>query len=115
MAEVYKTLGQVATSATTATLLYTVPVDKRAVISTITVCNRSSASSSTFRVSVRVGGEAENNKQYIYYDIPIPSADTFAATLGITLAQTDEIYVYAGGANLTFQIWGTEIDDIIIT
>ena len=108
MAEIYKTLGQVATSATTATELYVVPANKRAVISTFIVCNR--GSSSTFRVSIRVAGEAEANKQYIYYDVPIPGNDTFAATLGITLEETDEIYVYSGSVNMNFQIWGTEID-----
>jgi len=108
VAELYKTLGQLAPSATTPTMLYTVPPDTGAVVSTLIVCNRGSTAT-TFRVSVRVAGEADNIKQYMYYDIIIPKNDTFAATIGITLDEDDEMWVYAGNSNLTFQMWGTEI------
>lgn len=108
MAELYKTLGQVAPSATTATLLYGVPAFGQAVLSTVTVCNRGITASS-FRISVRVAAEAENNKQYIYYDVPIPAKDTFAATIGITLGALDEIWIYGENGDLSFQVWGTEI------
>jgi hypothetical protein len=106
--ESYKTLGQLAPLATTLTELYTVPALTSVVISTLIVCNRGSTST-TFRVSVRVNGEADALKQYIYYDVIIPKNDTFAATLGITLQEDDEVWVYAGNSNLSFQLWGTEI------
>jgi hypothetical protein len=38
--------------------------------------------------------------------------DTFIATVGITIDAADEVSVYAGGAggaNLTFQVYGSEI------
>ena len=74
MAEIYKTLGQVALGATVLTNLYTVPGATSTVISTITVCNRG-GTATTFRISVRVAGAADATKQYIYYDISIPKND----------------------------------------
>ncbi len=108
MAETYKTLGQSAPSATTATMLYAVPAAGSTVCSSILVCNRGPGSTK-FRISLRVAGEAENSKQYLYYDVPIPAYDTFIATIGISMAETDELWVYAEEANLTFQAWGAEV------
>ena len=108
MAVVYKVLGQVAPSATTETDIYTVPSATAAVISSILICNRS-AVAVTFRVSVSVGGGATANKDYIYYDITLAAYDTFAATLGITLATTDKIRVYASTGNLSFSVYGSEL------
>jgi len=107
MAITIKTLGQQAPGATTETDLYTVPAATSAVISTITICNRN-ASSATFRISVSVGGGATANKDYIYYDVTIAGNDTFAATMGMTLATTDKIKVYASTANLSFNLFGQE-------
>lgn len=108
MAETYKVLGQSAPAATTATLLYTVPASTSTVTSTLVVCNRSNAAA-TFRVSVRVGGAADATHQYLYYDVSIAKNATFTATLGITLATTDLVYVYASTANLSFNLFGTQI------
>lgn len=103
----YKCLGQSAPSATTETTLYTVPASTSAVVSTIVVCNRGAAT--TFRISVAVGGGATGNKDYVYYDVSIAAADSFAATFGVTLATTDKIKVYAGTADLSFSAFGSEI------
>jgi hypothetical protein len=108
MAEVYKTLGQSAPSAVTAIALYTVPGSTSTVVSTVTVCNRGN-SATTFRISIRVNGEGDDPKQYIYYDVPIPANDTFAATIGVTLATADALWIYAGNGDLSFQAWGTEV------
>lgn len=108
MANTLKVLAQTNPSATTLTDSYTVPAATSAVISTILVCNNSSSSTS-FRVSVAVAGAANATKQYIYYDVAISGNDTFAATIGVTLAATDVVRVYAGSANLSFNIFGNEI------
>ena len=108
MAEIYKILGQSNPSAATSTDLYTVPSSTEAVISTIVVCNRSSTATS-FRISVAVDGAALSDEQYLYYDIAIGGNDTFVATLGITLGDTDKIRVYATLATLSFNASGTEI------
>jgi len=107
MATSTKTLGQVATPATTLTTLYTVPASTSTVVSTISVCNRGS-SSTTFRIAVRTNGDAINDKHYLYYDVSISANDSFASTIGVCLSATDVVSVYAGNSNLTFQIFGEE-------
>lgn len=108
MAKSYKVLGQSAPSATTNTNVYTVPAATEAVISTITIANRDS-NSATYRIAVRPNGETINNKDYITYNTVVPGNDTIALTLGITLSETDVITVYASSANLSFNIFGSEI------
>jgi hypothetical protein len=105
---VYKTLGQSSPAATTETDLYTVPAATSAVASSVIVCNRS-AVLATFRISIAVGGGATANKDYIYYDLPIGANDTFIATIGVTLATTDKVKVYASNTNLSFSLYGSEI------
>ena len=108
MANVYKILGQAATSATTPTDLYTVPSATSTVCSSIVVCNRG-GTATTFRVSISAAGAATANKDYVYYDVTIAGNDTFVATVGFTLATTDKVRVYAGNASLSFSLYGTEI------
>jgi hypothetical protein len=104
----YKVLGQVATAATTATDLYTVPSVTEVVISTITICNRG-ATATTYRVAVRPNAEALATKHYIAYDVTIQANQTDTLTLGITLDAADVVTVYAGSANVTFNAYGTEL------
>jgi hypothetical protein len=108
MASVYKVLGQSAPAATTATNVYTVPAATEAVISTIIVANRA-ASAANFRLSVRPGGASQANEHYIAYDVPIAASDSTTLTLGITLAATDVVTVYGSTADLSFNVFGTEI------
>jgi hypothetical protein len=107
MADTYKVLGQSAPSATTETDLYTVPALTSAVVSTIIIANRS-ASNATFRISVSIGGGATANADYIAYDVPIQGNDVAALTIGVTLATTDKIRIYASTANLSFSAFGQE-------
>jgi hypothetical protein len=109
MATTYKVLGQQAPSATTETDLYTVPAATQAVVSSITICNRSSSATATFRISASVAGVATANKDYIYYDLIIGQSDTFIATIGLTLGATDKIRIYSSTANLSFTAVGSEI------
>lgn len=108
MPTTYKVIAQSAPSATTNTTLYTVPSATQAVISTITISNRAS-SQDTYRIAIRPGGASLANQHYVAYDVPIQANDTTALTLGITLAATDVITVYAGTANLSFSVFGSEI------
>lgn len=102
-----KVLGQSNPAATTATTLYTVPSAKSAVVSTLVVANLASTAA-TFRVAVRVAGAALANSQYIAYDVTVGASDSTALTLGITMAATDVLTVYASSANLTFSAFGDE-------
>jgi len=108
MATTYKVLAQSAPAATTNTDVYTVGSGKSAVVSTITVCNRA-ASAATYRIAIRVAGATIANDDYIAYDATVPANDTIALTLGITLAATDVVTVYASTANFSFNLFGSEI------
>jgi glucose-6-phosphate dehydrogenase assembly protein OpcA len=108
MATTYKVLGQSAPAATTATTLYTVPASTSAVVSTITVCNRASTSD-LFRIAIRPAGATLATSNYIAYDTVIPGSDAINITIGVSLATTDVVTVYAGTANLTFSAFGAEI------
>jgi hypothetical protein len=108
MPTTYKVLGQAAPSATTLTTLDTVPSATSAVVSTIAVCNRA-ATAATYRIAIRPAGAAISNEHYIAYDSTVAANDTTMLTIGITLAATDVISVYASSANLSFNAFGSEI------
>jgi len=108
MATTYKVLAQSNPSATTATTLYTVPASTSTVISTITVCNQA-ASAGTYRIAVRPAGASLTASQYVAYDVAIAANDTTALTLGITLATTDIVTVYASASTMSFAAFGSEI------
>jgi len=108
MALTYKVLAQSSPSATTNTDIYTVGAGKQAVISTITVANRS-ATARTYRIAVRPAGATLANQHYIAYDVTLNGNDTTALTLGITLNTTDVVTVYASTTDLSFGIFGSEI------
>ena len=108
MASTYKVLAQSAPSATTNTDVYTVGSGKSAVVSTITVCNRS-ASAATYRIAIRIAGATIANEDYIAYDATCPANDMIALTIGLTLAATDVVTVYASSANLSFNLFGAEV------
>ena len=92
---------------TTATTLYTVPALKEAVVSSISICNLAS-SSATYRIAIRPAGATLANTHYLAYDVTVGAADTTIITVGITLATTDVITVYASTANLVFHAYGDE-------
>lgn len=95
-------------AATTEADVYTVPAATQAVVSSIVVCNRS-AVATTFRVYVAVAGIATADKQYLYYDVPIPGNDTFIATVGVTLGAGDVVRAYAGAATVSVGLFGVEL------
>lgn len=107
MATTLKVLGQQNPSATTLTTLYTVPANTSTVVSSLTICNRSSTAT-TFRIAIRPLGAGISDTHYLYYDVFIGGNDTFIATIGISLATTDVISVYASAATLSFHAYGQE-------
>ena len=108
MATTYKVLGQSAPSATTATTLYTVPSATSAVCSTLIVTNRGT-SSGAYRVAIRPAGAALANQHYIIFDNALAANDAVFLTIGVTLATTDVVTVYAANANFTFSLYGSEL------
>jgi hypothetical protein len=108
MAITYKILGQSNPSATTNTDVYTVDVERQAVVSTIQICNQNSLAA-TYRIAIRKAGEAITAKQYLTYDSTVPANDAISLTIGITLMTGDVITVYASSSSLSFNIFGSEI------
>ncbi len=108
MPTTYKVLAQSNPSATTATTLYTVPSATSTVVSTITVCNQA-ASAASFRIAVRPAGATLAAVHYVAYDVALAANDTTAITLGLTLATTDVVTIYASSATLSFHAYGSEI------
>jgi hypothetical protein len=90
------------------TTLYAVPAATSTVVSTITISNRSTATR-TYRIAIRPGAASIDIKHYIAYDVNLLANDTIALTLGVTLAATDVVSVYASGSELAFTAFGSEI------
>jgi hypothetical protein len=107
MTTTYKVLGQVSPVATTATTLYTVPATTNTIVSTLSVCNQGPAT--TIRVAVRPVGATLATQHYILYDVTLPANDTLFFTIGLTLATTDVVTVYAGTGTVSFNLYGSEI------
>jgi hypothetical protein len=85
-----------------------VPAATSAVVSTIVVANRSGTSAG-YRIAIRPAGATIANQHYIAFDVAVGGGDSTTLTLGITLAATDVITVYASTANLSFSVFGSEI------
>ena len=108
MATTYKVLGQLNPTANTLSNVYTVPSATQAVISTITVCNQS-ASNASYSISVSNNGVADNASHYIIRGGVVPAADSIGITLGLTLDATDQVRCNTNSANISFNIFGSEI------
>lgn len=107
MPNTYKVLGQVNPTATTLTTLYTVPAATQTVVSTLSIA--SLGVSCTYRVAVRPAGAAITNQHYLVYDAYVNANDTALLTLGISLAATDVVSVYASNTSAAFSLFGAEI------
>lgn len=108
MANVYKVLAQSAPAATTDTNVYTVPADTSAIISTIIIANRA-GTVGTYRIAVRPAGAAISDEHYIASDVPLAANDSTTLTLGLTLAATDVLTVQTSTADMSVNVFGTEI------
>lgn len=108
MATTFKVLGQSNPAGNTATTLYTVPSSTSAVVSSINVCNLDAANAA-FRIAVRPAGASLANTHYICFNAPVPGYDTVNLSLGLTLATTDVITVYATTSLITFSAFGSEV------
>jgi len=106
MATVYKVLGQTSPAANTLTTLYSDDA-AQSVVSTLSICN--TGVGATYRIAVRPGGENLDPKHYIAYDVPIPAYTPDFLTIGLTLAPTDVVSVYASSATVSFSLFGSQI------
>lgn len=108
MPTTYKVLAQSNPSAATLSTLYTVPSSTSTVVSSIVIGNLAGAAA-TYRIAVRPAGESIANKHYVVYDATVAATDSVTITIGMTLAATDVISVYASTSTMSFQAYGSEI------
>ena len=87
--------------------LYTVPSATSTVCSTLVICNQ--GVSTVFRVAVRPAGAALEAKNYLIVDNAINQYDSVFLTLGVSLATTDVVSVYAGATSVSFSLFGSEL------
>ena len=109
MASNYKVLGQAAPALGVDTVIYTVPAAASAVISTISICNRSSTSVSMVDIAVVPAGQTLSTQHYIAFRQFIQSRSSINKTLGITLGTGDSIVVNSDSGNESFSVFGNEI------
>lgn len=108
MAESYGILGQSAPSATSLTTVYTCPAARYAVVSSVVVCNQTSASK-TFRLAVMKSGASAGTKNYLVYDATVDAYGTVTLQLGITLGAGDFIQAYISATTLSVSVFGAEV------
>jgi hypothetical protein len=109
MAIRYKVLGQKSPAANTSWDIYTVSGTKDAIINCITVANRDTAPAA-YRISVRPDGATLTTDMYLAYDVSVDGNSSIALNLGITLNQNDVVTVQATTGNVSFNVFGAELD-----
>lgn len=108
MALSYRVLGQLNPTANTLSTIYTVPSTANTIVSTMAICNQSNIAT-TFSIAVQVANAAISSKSYINYQTPLPGNDTIALTIGMTLGATDVLSANVGSANVSINVFGSEI------
>lgn len=103
-----KVLGQTNPAANTWNLVYAVPSNNTAVISTITVCNTGVANAQ-FSLAVQPANAAISTKHYVAYNTTVPSYDTVVLTLGLSMGSTDTLSANASTTSLAIGAFGTEV------
>lgn len=73
-------------------------------LKSLIVCERGAAAA-TFRVRLALGNAAIDNKQYLFYNLPIVPSDSFTLALDIGMLPGDVLYIYASTANLAFNLF----------
>ena len=114
MPTAYKILGQTLPTANLLSNVYVVPTSTSAIVSTITICNQSSANANV-DIMIRPINETLANKHYLVKGVTIPRADTMILSPGVTLNASVIVAVnnaVASGetaANVSFNIFGVEL------
>lgn len=100
------TLGQSSLSATTNTVVYTVPSSKVASMS-VNILNRS-AVSATVRLAV-AATSSPTNAEYLEYDATVPAYGVLERT-GIVAGADKNVVAYASAATISVNVYGFEED-----
>jgi hypothetical protein len=107
----YKILGQSAPTASTYTKAYTVPAATSAIVSTLTIANRS-GNAGVFRVFVCPSSQTAAtpaNSQALFVDTILDANSSNFVSIGATLATGDYVSVWTNTSDFAFSVFGTEI------
>jgi hypothetical protein len=107
MAQTGKILGQLVPTANTLSSLYTVPSATWSVVSNIMICTNSQLIDN-WSIKLVKSGDSDDNKQFIFNQIPLDGYDTFVNTFPITLNAGDSIKVLSVLGSTTFTALGVE-------
>lgn len=108
MTQTLKVLSQTVSVANTLIPAYTVGAIG-ATISSLTICNTDGYNPCVVSVSIAIGGASDTLSQYVYSWLPIGPTDTFAATLGLTVATGDVVRFWSNNNLAVMQLFGVEI------
>lgn len=103
----YKILGQASTVPDTWVELYTVPVTKQAIGSTLILCNRE-ATQTKCSVAVRRGGDNLQPKHYIMCDTLLKENDSVFLSVGMSLSAYDIVQIISPSELISATLFGVE-------
>ena len=96
-------IQQLALAATSETDLISGLQYESYVVVALTVCNRDTTAAS-FRLRLKLIGEAADNKQFLLYDMPVLGNDTYVVPFQFGVRPGEVLTGYASSANLSVQI-----------
>lgn len=109
MATTYKRLGAATGNGTIGTAANIYTATGAVVVSTITICNRSS-SSATYTIGVSTASATYQDAGIIVYQATIAGNDTIGLTFGLTMDATNKYLVASSSAStVSFGVFGSEI------
>ena len=100
-------LGSAAPAATTNTVIYTVPVDKYAVVS-ISVLNRSATACNEVRIAVGANTNP-STMDFLEYNVSLPPTGVVERS-GVVMSTGEKVVVYAQNATASVRVHGIEGD-----
>lgn len=103
----YKVLGQALSIAGVRVPLYTAPMARQTVVSTITLCNQSNAAV-TVGLSVHPSGLSANAKHHLLEGYSLAAKDTLMLTIGLTLGELHTISILSDSASVSATMFGAE-------
>lgn len=104
MADILKILAQAMPPAAVLTDIFTAPLQ---CMFALVACNQKS-SATTFRLSIAIGGTADNAKQYLYFDENLAATTTTATGVQFVLAAGDVVRARSANGLVSFNLVGIE-------
>jgi hypothetical protein len=99
------TLGQSAPSATSNTIVYTVPANRISTLN-INICNRDAVNVALIRIAI-ANTSSPAVAEYIEYDAPVPPNSVLERT-GIVASNSKNVVVYTSISSISVNVHGFE-------